>query len=124
MNYHDMENRVCEIGIKICNADYQNKGLGKIILSLFINGLFNELGYEKILLDTNVNNKRAQHVYEQLGFKKVRTNINAWKDQLGNPQSSIDYELTKQHFISFVPFLNCGSGRSPARFGMLPDRYG
>ena len=47
MNYHDMENRVCEIGIKICNADYQNKGLGKIILSLFISGLFNELGYEK-----------------------------------------------------------------------------
>ena len=82
MNYHDMENRVCEIGIKLCNADYQNKGLGKIILSLFISGLFNELGYEKILLDTNVNNKRARHVYEQLGFKKVRTNINAGKISL------------------------------------------
>ena len=26
--------------------------------------------------------------------------------------------------IGNVPFLNCGSGRSPARFGMRPDRYG
>ena len=101
MNYRDMGNNVCEIGIKICSPDYQNKGLGKMILSLFIGGLF-ELGYEKIILDTNADNHRAQHVYEQLGFRKVRTNVNSWKDQLGNFQSSIDYELTKQHFISYL----------------------
>lgn len=102
MNYRNTGNKTCEIGIKICDTDWQNKGLGKIILSLFIDGLFNEFGYEKILLDTNLNNKRAQHVYEQLGFQKVRTNIDSWKDQLGNFQSSIDYELTKQYFISYL----------------------
>ena len=32
--------RVCEIGIKICEAKEQNKGLGKVILSLFLDGLF------------------------------------------------------------------------------------
>lgn len=102
MNYHNLGNGTCEIGIKICDADSQNKGLGKIVLSLFIDGLFNEFGYEKILLDTNLNNKRAQHVYEQLGFRRVRTNIDTWKDQLGNLQSSIDYELTKEYFISHL----------------------
>ena len=102
MNYHNLGDGTCEIGIKICDEDSQNKGLGKIVLSLFIDGLFHEFGYEKILLDTNLNNKRAQHVYEQLGFQKVRTNIDAWKDQLGIPQSSIDYELTKDNFISFL----------------------
>lgn len=102
MNFRNLGNGTCEIGIKICDSDSQNKGLGKIVLSLFIDGLFNEFGYEKILLDTNLNNKRAQHVYEQLGFQKVRTNIDAWKDQLGNLQSSVDYELTKDNFISFL----------------------
>lgn len=102
MNYRNLGNRTCEIGIKLCQADSQNKGLGKIVLSLFIDGLFNESGFEKIVLDTNVRNIRAQHVYEQLGFQKVRTNINAWKDQLGNLQSSIDYELTRQHFVSYL----------------------
>lgn len=77
MNYRGQQNNACEIGIKICDAAYQNKGLGKIVLSLFIDGLFHELGYEKILLDTNLNNTRAQHVYEQLGFRKVRTNIDS-----------------------------------------------
>lgn len=102
MNYRNIGNKTCEIGIKICDKDSQNKGLGKIILSLFIEGLFGEYGYERIILDTNLNNKRAQHVYEQLGFKKLRTNIDSWKDQLGNMQSSVDYELTKQQFISYL----------------------
>ena len=102
MNYRNMGNNVCEIGIKICDTDRQDKGLGKIILSLFVEGLFNEYGYEKILLDTNLKNERAQHVYEQLGFQKVRTNIDSWRDQLGNLQSSVDYELTRQQFISYL----------------------
>ena len=96
-----LEGSVVEIGIKICESDCQNRGVGKIVLSMFIKYLFNS-GYSKIVLDTNLNNKRAQHVYEQLGFKKVGININSWKDQLGNFQSSIDYELFKEDFISFI----------------------
>lgn len=100
MDYRDVEPGVCEIGIKICDASMQNKGLGKIVLSLFIQTLFSEYGYQKVLLDTNLTNERAQHVYEQLGFRRLRVNINAWKDQLGNPQSSVDYELTQADFHS------------------------
>jgi len=50
-------------------------------------------------LDTNLKNTRAQHVYEKLGFRKVRTRINAWKDQLGELQSAVDYELTAEDFV-------------------------
>lgn len=102
MNYRKTDVGICEIGIKICDFSMQNQGLGKIALSLFINTLFSELGYQKIILDTNLKNKRAQHVYEQLGFKKVRVNENAWKDQLGIWQSSVDYELTKDLFVSYL----------------------
>lgn len=101
MNYRNQGGGIAEIGIKICERDMQDKGLGKVILSMFIGGLFHELGYKTIILDTNTNNLRAQHVYERLGFKKVRVNIDSWTDQLGRKQSSVDYELTPDGFISF-----------------------
>ena len=56
----------------------------------------------KIILDTNLNNTRAQHVYEKLGFKKVRVKNNSWKNQLGEWQSSVDYELVEENFNDFT----------------------
>ena len=102
MSYRNVGEGAAEIGIKICESPMQNKGLGKIILSLFIKGLFETMGFRKIVLDTNLNNLRAQHVYEQLGFHKLRVNTDSWTDQLGRRQSSVDYELTQEDFISFL----------------------
>lgn len=100
MNYRPV-GASAEIGIKICEAEYRNRGIGRKILSLFIKELF-RMGFEKIVLDTNLENKRAQHVYESLGFKKVGVNIDSWRDGLGNLQSSVDYELSPQDLISFL----------------------
>lgn len=102
MNYRDVDFGICEIGIKICDFSKHNQGLGKLVLSLFINVLFNEYKYQKIVLNTNLNNVQSQHVYERLGFKKICINSNSWKDQLGVWQSSVNYELTSE---AFVPFL-------------------
>lgn len=104
MNYFEIDKKTCEIGIKICEPSYQNKGFGKIILSLFMESLY-EMGYQKIVLDTSLRNTRAQHVYEQLGFRKVRVNVDSWKDQLGNIQSSVDYECTKESFVSYLEYM-------------------
>ena len=60
------------------------------------------MGYDKVVLDTNLNNKRAQHVYESLGFEKVKVHEQAWKDQLGQWQGSVDYELEPQNFINYA----------------------
>lgn len=103
MNYRRVSGNTAEIGIKICDFDYQGKGLGPIILSAFIKELFS-MGYTRIVLDTNLKNERAQHVYEQLGFRKLRVNIDSWEDQLGVLQSSVDYELTP------VLFKDCSLG--------------
>ena len=69
---------------------------------MLINALFKDLGYKKIILDTNLNNLRAQHVYEKLGFQKMRVNVDAWKNQLGELQSFIDYELEEKNFINYA----------------------
>lgn len=100
-NYRDIDDGVVEIGIKICETDCQNRGIGRKVLSMLIGWLFQN-GYSKIILDTNLTNTRAQHVYESLGFRKVRTNIDAWKDQLGRLQSSVEYELIEKEFIRYI----------------------
>ena len=98
--YRKVGEGVAEIGIKICETDCQNRGLGRIILSMLISWLF-EQGFEKIVLDTNLTNLRAQHVYESLGFRKLRINYDSWTDQLGNKQSAVDYVLTEDNFVDF-----------------------
>ena len=99
--YRDVGYGVAEIGIKICETGCQNRGVGRKVLSMLIGWLFRN-GYTKIVLDTNLANTRAQHVYELLGFRKVRTNVDSWKDQLGRLQSSVDYELVETDFHSYI----------------------
>ena len=101
MNYREITPERAEIGIKICESDRQNRGLGRILLSMFLSSLFEEGGYSVIALDTNLQNLRARHVYELLGFRKLRVNRDSWTDQLGRLQSSVDYELTQETFVDF-----------------------
>ena len=116
MNYRNKSDGIVEIGIKICDFSKQNKGIGKQILSMLITALFSDLGFNKVILSTNLKNKRAQHVYEQLGFTKLRLNENSWTNQVGELQSSIDYEMYRKDFINFAelsilrstPFLPAG----------------
>ena len=100
MNWRDVGG-AAEIGIKICDSTMQERGLGRIALSLLCGELF-RMGFPKIVLDTNLNNTRAQHVYEKLGFRKVAVRENSWHDQLGNPQSAVDYALKPEDFMDYA----------------------
>lgn len=102
MNYRKVAEGVAEIGIKICDFSLHGQGLGKKLLSMMISSLFRDFGYQKIVLDTNLENKRAQHVYEELGFRKVCVHENSWRNQLGEPQSSVDYEMYPGDFVDFA----------------------
>lgn len=96
---YTIKDDVAEIGIKICDFVYQEKGYGTKVLKMLIRYLFKEMSVKKIILDTNINNARAQHVYEKIGFIKIGVRINSWKNQLGILQSSIDYELIEKDFF-------------------------
>ena len=82
MNYKKLDHKSVEIGI---------------ILSLLISELFSK-GFEKIVLSTTAENKRAHHVYEKLGFINTEIKENSWTDQLGNIRSSVMYELIEENF--------------------------
>lgn len=100
-NYRIVDDKVAEIGIKICVFNCQNRGIGKIVLSMLIRYLFDN-GFYKIVLDTNLENKRAQRVYESLGFRNVRVNIDSWTDQVGKLQSSVEYEVVEKDFVDYA----------------------
>ncbi len=101
MSYRNLGDGTAEIGIKICDFSRQEQGIGREALSMLINALF-EKGYTRIVLDTNLKNLRAQHVYELLGFKKLRINKDSWTDQMGESQSSVDYELIPTDFKNYA----------------------
>ena len=52
MSFTLFQNRTADIGIKICEKDYQNRGLGRQLLRMLIGELFDR-GSEKIVMDTN-----------------------------------------------------------------------
>lgn len=99
MSFSEVMPFVYQIGIKICENSYQNKGIGTTALKLLIDCIFKEYGARKIILDTMFENVRAQKVYEKIGFVKVKINEDVWQDQLGNRRTSIDYELVRDNFI-------------------------
>lgn len=89
---------IAEIGIKICDFSYQENGYGTKAISMLISYLFDDMKVKKVILDTNLNNTRAQHVYEKIGFVKTNVRMDSWKNQLGLLQSAVDYELVRESF--------------------------
>ena len=100
MNYRTISDGVAEIGVKICVLEEQEKGFGSKCIQMLLRYLFVERRYKKVILDTNLQNTRAQHVYEKIGFVKVATNIDSWRNQLGELQSSIEYELCCETYFA------------------------
>jgi RimJ/RimL family protein N-acetyltransferase len=98
MSYRYNGERIPEIGIKICDVTQREKGYGTMLVRMLLAALFFEKHCEKVYISTNLNNLRAQHVYEKIGFRRLRVNHNVWKDQLGQVQSFVDYELTREEF--------------------------
>lgn len=87
-----------EIGIKICLKEYQNKGLGTELLKQLLRNLFEREGIELVSLDTMLENKRAQKVYERIGFRKTKIEDNVFVDQLGKKRSAVFYEMSKEDY--------------------------
>lgn len=58
MSFYVFENHRYEIGIKICESDYQEKGIGRVVLSMLIEEMF-RMGANVIFLDTNL--KTQEH---------------------------------------------------------------
>ena len=93
MNWRREESDHAEIGIKICESDRQEKGFGSRLIAMLCRDLFANRGIARITLNTMLENQRAQHVYEKLGFVKTGVRENCWRDQTGKLRTAVDYQL-------------------------------
>ena len=78
MCYFSHGSHCVEIGIKICVLNLQNHGLGKQALKLLISYLFSK-GYKRIILSTDLSNKRAHMFMKHSGFKFMIFNMTIGK---------------------------------------------
>lgn len=105
MNYRLKDQGVYEIGIKICDFHLHRKGYGKIAIALLVKHLFQEIKAMKIVLSTNLTNKQAQAFYKALGFKQTHIEKDAWIDQIGQKQSAVYFQLSKDDALKLFKYL-------------------
>lgn len=99
MDYQIVAFGVAEIGIKICREDLREKGYGRRFLTLLIDYLI-AAGNQKIQLSTMIENKRAQHVYERLGFQQAAIREAVWQGPTGIWHTAVYYELTAEKWLT------------------------
>lgn len=97
-HYFNMQNTSCEIGIKICDLNYQGQGYGKEGLQLLLAHLFGVMGIRTVFLDTIVENTRARNLYTSVGFKETGINKDCWTDSTGMLRSTVLMTLTVDDF--------------------------
>lgn len=105
LNYEKSKSDKMEVGWKICNIDFQNKGYGPKIINLLLDFIFSDAKInseniiKEVFWDTDLENKRAHYVYlNKIKATEVRVNNDSWTDQLGNLRSSVDYVITREQF--------------------------
>lgn len=52
--------------------DLWNKGIGTLLVDALVDWLFQACKADRVVMDPRVENKRAIHVYEKCGFRKVQ----------------------------------------------------
>ncbi len=145
MNYRTAGRGIAEIGINLCESSTQNRGLGKILLSMLISSLFSDMGYQKIRLDTDLRNTRAQHVYEQesstqnrgLGKILLSMLISSLFSDMGYQKIRLDTDLRNtraQHVYEQLGFTKLrvnenswtdqlGEQRSSVDYELIPENF-
>ena len=61
------------------DADYRNKGIGKLLVSEMIK-MSHERGIKNIFLEVRVSNAPAIHLYESFGFEKIGVRKNYYEE--------------------------------------------
>ena len=107
MSYRIKDDNVAYPGWKICDLNYQNQGYGSKIIIILLEFIFTDevinsiFPIKKIVWDTDVENKRAQYVYEnKIGARKIGMRKDTWRDQTGRLRTAVDYEISKEEFFN------------------------
>ncbi len=80
-----------EFGIAI-DPNFTSMGIGKAGLSQFLGFYFNEMKMRKLRLTVSTFNERAVNLYKSLGFKRVKTRLSKFENQMDNFKLILIYD--------------------------------
>lgn len=89
------------VDLFIADSDYLDKGYGTETVKSFVKLILNTFFANQILIDPNVNNKRAIRCYEKAGFKKRKIK----NDGVTNSQImeiNIEKNISQEHLYQFL----------------------
>lgn len=68
----DVEHKIADFNIKVCDLDHRNQGIGTYAMGAFIHLLFKEEKVNRIICGLREDNKPALSLYGRLGFSESR----------------------------------------------------
>lgn len=99
------ENKTAEIGIFLRDEDAKGKGYGTISLTMMIDRLLNYYGYEKILLNTGVDNASMRYIAEnKFGLTPI-IHEDIYQESLGIYSDYVEYELKKENWKNSLEYV-------------------
>ena len=94
----DHINQCAEFHIMIGSQENQNQGAGTFAVNAMLNHAFMNLNLHRVYLSCNVNNNRAQHVYEKIGFIREGLRRKA-RFKNGKFIDVIDYGILREDYF-------------------------
>ena len=104
IHYGEVENNGAEIGIYIRDENQKGKGYGTLTASIYIDALINILGYDRILINTGVDNKSMRYIAEnKFGLTPI-VHDNVYQEQSSTYESYVEYVLTKENWRNKIDY--------------------
>ena len=104
IHYGNVDNKGAEIGVYIRDDNEKSKGYGTTAMIMLIDVLLNRLGYDRIVFNTNVDNKCMRHIAEnKFGLTPV-IHENILQEQSGTYESYAEYELKKEMWQNKIDY--------------------
>jgi aminoglycoside 6'-N-acetyltransferase len=81
------------------SARFQGRGIGTDALRAVLTYLVDDLGHHRVIIDPAVENARAIHVYEKLGFRRVGVMRRYERGSDGEWRDGLLMELLAEEFV-------------------------
>lgn len=89
-----------EYYIAIGECEYLGKGIAKIASKLLLQKAFKDYNLEKVILYTEIDNYKAQRLFESIGFKRLGlADAKVYNPRLNEYVERYIYEISKSDFI-------------------------
>jgi RimJ/RimL family protein N-acetyltransferase len=98
VHFGEVDDESAELGIFIRTESAKGKGVGKAVSSRFVDFLFNDFSYQRILINTATDNLGMRKIAENTFRLEPLIHENVYQESTGTYEDSVEYVLEKQNW--------------------------